>query len=95
MSIVFWILAMVPMVVLRSGENVFDEPKVNPCIRMDQHCMYCDEYDVNIEYSSRKTQHIQGNESHCSCKKDVHKVRATTCEPIHVLGRMMDRVEAP
>ena len=84
-----------PVVVLRGSEQVFQKAKINTGIRMDQHCVDGYKNNVYIKNSRWKAKYIQWDKGHRPGEKYIHKMGAATGKPIHILCRMVDRVETP
>ena len=58
MAIILRVFAMVPMVVLWSGENVLQGTEIYPGIGMDQYRMYGNKNDVYVENSGGKSKNV-------------------------------------
>lgn len=63
-TVIFWILAMVPVVVLRRCNNIFQEAKINTGIGMNKHRMNGHKNNIGIKSNLRKPEYIQWYKSH-------------------------------
>ena len=94
-TIVFRFKAMVPMMILRGSNYVFQKTEVDTGICMNQNCMHRHKDDVRIKGDRRKAKYIQRNKRHGTGYKNINEVRARPCKPIHVFGGMMNRMKTP
>lgn len=62
MPVMLLLFAVVPMVILRCGDNIFQEPKVDARIGMNQYGMNGDEYNIDIKRQRGEPQYVEGNE---------------------------------
>lgn len=76
LSVIPGILAVVPVVVLRRGKNIFQETEVDTCVGMNKHGMNGHENNVRIESDLREAENVQRNKGHGTGDKDVHKMRS-------------------
>ena len=86
---------MMPVMILRGSEDVFYKAKVDSCIGMNQHRMYCHENNVGIEGDFWKPKYIQWYEGHWAGNEDVYEMCSGTRQPVHVLRGMMYWMKPP
>ena len=94
-AIVPRVFAMVPVMVLGRGKNIFQEAKVDAGVCMNEHRMNGHENDIGIKSDLRKSKNIQGNKGHWPGYKDVYKMGPWSGQPIHIFCGMVYGMEAP
>ena len=86
---------MVPVMVLWRSENIFQKAEIDTCIGMDQYRMDGHENNIRIKRDLGETEYVQGDKRHRACYKNIDKMGARTCQPIHMHRGMMHRMKAP
>ena len=61
LTVIFFLYAVVPMMVLGRGDQIFQRAQVQARVRMDEHGMDGDHNNVYIEYDGGETAYIQRN----------------------------------
>ncbi len=62
---------------------------------MNQHRVYRHEENIDIENERRESKNIQWSKRSATGHQYIDEMRATSCEPIHVVCGMMNRMESP
>lgn len=86
---------MMPMVILRCGNDVLQKSKIDSRIRMNQHGMDGHKQNINIKYQRRKPKYIQGRKRRTSGHKNIDEMRPASCQPIHVVRGMVYGMKSP
>lgn len=84
-----------PVMKLRGGNNVFQPAEFPVHIRVNEDGVEGNHYDVGGEHGWLNAQQIDGDERQCTRGEHVYEMRPRTCQPIHRLCRMMNRMKHP
>jgi hypothetical protein len=86
---------VVPVVVLRRGEEVPDRAEAPAHVGVDQHGLERHEEHVGEDRPRGEAQHVERHEREAAGHHDVHQVQAGAGQPVHLPARVVDRVEPP
>ena len=86
---------VVPVVVARHRQPAFEPARARGEVGVDEDRVERDQREVGVDRAGIETEHDERQQHEATRRDDVDQVEPRSGEPVHRLGRVVHRVEAP
>jgi hypothetical protein len=89
------VAAVVPVVKVGCDDQLLQKAPAQADVGVVKHGLEAHDQDVGVHHAAREAEHVDGPEDRGARDDELEDVHARACQPVHDLGAVVHRVEAP